>query len=242
MLTSVFVAGMYLHRQLFVGEDEFYKERNARAAFDAAPNPVGGKRSPSFAQSASPSWPEAKAHWSPVSQTSPIGSLAAAMLSKKGAKFREPQMRGTKTGVRREGDTLHGATAAEAKKRSSLPQSFLDAIDGGRIGEAQVAGRAKGVSRHNRDVLAFEQVPRERRGIAGAIDQMRGDIGKSVKGARRFGTGDAGNGTQAGQDAGAAPSVLGQHDGHGIHGSSQRGQGCVLGDGGGIRGATGFVP
>ncbi len=54
MLASVFVTGMDLHRELFGGEDEFYKERNVRAAFDAAPNPVGGKRSPSFAQGASP--------------------------------------------------------------------------------------------------------------------------------------------------------------------------------------------
>src|SRR4029077_10840243 len=46
--------------------------------------------------------PEAKVQRSPVSHTSPIGSVAAGELSNSGAKLREPQMGGTKSGARRE--------------------------------------------------------------------------------------------------------------------------------------------
>lgn len=50
VLTGVFVVRMNLHRELFLREDELYKQRNARARLQQASFPFDGKSGPAFAE------------------------------------------------------------------------------------------------------------------------------------------------------------------------------------------------
>src|SRR5438309_9193943 len=77
-------------------------------------------------------------------------------------------------------------------------QPFFYAVDGCRVRNTQIAGRSEGIARHHSHLFALEQMPRECSRISRAVDQVRGHIRESIKRPGRFGTGDAGNGAQAG--------------------------------------------
>ena len=185
MFAGVFVVGMDLHRELVVGEDEFHKQRNARRPCDAGAGPFGGKAGQASPSVRPASGPVANAQLVAGQPDFADRLVAAGGAVEKGRQAaRAPDARHEDGRQARRRERSRGG-CCRGEEVLQAPQSFFDALDGGGVGESQKAGRAEGVAGHHGDVFAFEQLLRQRRGIARAVDQARGDIRERVERARR---------------------------------------------------------
>ena len=138
--------------------------------------------------------PVANAHCSPVSHTSPMGSGAGRRVEKRSEVARAPDARHENRRETREGAAVSRGRCCGGEEMLQAPQPFVDALDRRGVGEAQEAGRAKGVAGNDGDVLAFEQLlapaPWSRRQ---PFAEARGDIREGVERAGGFRAGDSGN-------------------------------------------------
>src|SRR5262249_58765714 len=90
-------------------------------------------------------------------------------------------------------------------------QTFFDALDGGGIGDAQIARSAETLARHESHMRLLEQLARQIQGILGtvarcarAVGEVRGDVGKSIEGTPGLDAGEIRDGAQSVDDALAA--------------------------------------
>src|SRR5450432_3271298 len=95
----------------------------------------------------------------PVSHASPMGSGRFIFSGYIGASEREPQMRGMNLGAIRVGagrmdaggTFLRGGFRA-TEETAKAAQAFVDALDGGGVGEAEVAGSSESFSGYDCDL------------------------------------------------------------------------------------------
>src|SRR5580704_9614845 len=94
---------------------------------------------------------------SPVSQASPSGSARFDFSGKSGASDRAPQMRGLKIGSSRWGAGFKLSSGLSPREEAiETAQPFVDALDRGGVGKAQISGRAERIARHERNARFVE--------------------------------------------------------------------------------------
>src|SRR5690242_219092 len=116
---GVSVVRMNLHGKIFFGEDELYEKRNARTRLQPKTLPCRGKAGPAFPEGAAGQWTRGK---STLIAREP--NLADGIGSGRGAVEQRRQAPGAPNARHKRGRqprrrNVHGATAADAKKRSS---------------------------------------------------------------------------------------------------------------------------
>src|SRR5690242_2646408 len=214
------------------------------------------------APSVSPTYgPVAILQSSPVSQTSPSGSVRFVFSGKRGARERAPQMRGLNTGSMRVGsgftllaEPAHSGKSGNAhghqesrggfhagEKPLQAAEPFFDPFDGCCVGEPQITGSAEPFAGYQCHARLIEQQFRELRsvfseGMPGrAIGEMLGDIGESIERAARHFAFHAWNRIQTLYDALPPPIVLRQHNGHRLHRTAHGFKRSILRDGSRVR-------